>query len=86
MSNLDPINQGRHKASASSRPRGNKPMTKSAEDYSLLRADWEFLASACSNALFGDDRYRDMRRGDFLNAVRQQLRPVSVTDPVNNEG
>ena len=78
MSNLDPINQGRHKASASSRPIGNKPMSKkSAEDYSLLRADWEFLASACSNSLFGDDRYRDMRRKDFLSAVRRELRPVS---------
>jgi hypothetical protein len=47
---------------------------KRADDYSLLRADWEFLASACSNALWGDDRYRDMRRGAFLNAVRNKLR------------
>jgi hypothetical protein len=48
---------------------------KRADDYSLLRAEWEFLASACSNALWGDDRYRDMRRKDFLIAISKELRP-----------
>jgi hypothetical protein len=45
-----------------------------ADEYSMLRAEWEFLASACSNAIWGDDRYRDMRRSDFLKAVRRELK------------
>lgn len=40
----------------------------------ILRADWEFLASAVSNAIWGDDRYRDMRRKEFLIAVRRELK------------
>jgi hypothetical protein len=50
------------------------------EQLSLMKADFEFLASAVSNALWGDDRYRDMRRNEFLIAVRREL------GQVNNKG
>lgn len=52
-------------------------MSKTPESaYGLLRAEYAFLASACSNALWGDDRYRDMPRKEFLATVRRRLKPL----------
>ena len=59
-------------------PPGNRAFFNKTEgDYSLLHAEWEFLANAVSHAIWGDDRYRDMRRSDFLTAVRRKLGPVA---------